>query len=58
MARKKGPRILVALKCTVCNSQNYITQKNRLNTEDKMLLKKYCRRCKKHTEHQETTKLK
>ena len=58
MAKKKGPRILIALKCTQCNSQNYITTKNKVNTPEKLKLKKYCRRCRKHTIHTETTKLK
>jgi large subunit ribosomal protein L33 len=55
---KKGPRILVALICKECHSQNYITQKNKTNTTDKLELKKYCRRCRKHTLHKESTKLK
>jgi large subunit ribosomal protein L33 len=55
---KKGPRQLIAFKCTVCGSQNYITEKSRVNTPDKMTIKKYCRRCRKHTEHKETSKLK
>ena len=55
---KKGPRILIAFKCSDCNSQNYISQKNRANTTDKLVLKKYCKRCRKHTSHKETTKLK
>ena len=55
---KKGARILIALVCSQCNSQNYITQKNKVNTPDKLELKKYCRRCRKITVHKEKTKLK
>lgn len=55
---KKGPRILIALVCSVCKSQNYITEKNKINTPDKMVLKKYCKKCRKRTEHKERTKLK
>lgn len=59
---KKGPRILIALVCSICGSQNYITQKNKTNAQlkeqGKLVLKKHCRRCKKHTLHKETTKLK
>jgi len=55
---KKGPRILVALVCTQCKSQNYITQKNKLNTPEKLKLPKYCKKCRKRTEHKETSKLK
>jgi len=59
---KKGPRILIALVCTECKSQNYITQKNKTNAQlkeqGKLVLKKYCKRCKKHTDHKERAKLK
>jgi len=55
---KKGPRILLAFKCKECQSQNYISQKNKVNTTEKLELKKYCRKCLKHTLHKETTKLK
>ncbi|AKM79050.1 TPA: 50S ribosomal protein L33 [Candidatus Beckwithbacteria bacterium] len=55
---KKGPRILIAFKCSVCGSQNYISQKNRTTTTEKLSLKKYCKVCRQHTLHKETTKLK
>jgi large subunit ribosomal protein L33 len=55
---KKGSRILIALVCKECKSQNYITEKNKVNNPDKMVFKKYCKRCKKKTEHKEKTKLK
>lgn len=54
---KKEQRILIALVCQVCKSQNYITRKNKLNQKEKIVLSKYCDRCKKHTEHKETDKL-
>lgn len=54
---KKEQRILIALVCTTCKTQNYITKKNKLNDKEKLVMKKYCRRCKKHTEHKETEKL-
>jgi large subunit ribosomal protein L33 len=54
---KKEQRILIALVCRVCKSQNYITSKNKLNQKEKLVLKKYCKKCKKHTEHKETEKL-
>jgi large subunit ribosomal protein L33 len=55
---KKGPRQLIALICSVCKSQNYITEKNKINTPEKLVLKKFCRRCRKVTEHKESSKLK
>ena len=54
---KKEQRLVLALVCTVCKSQNYMTSRNKINTEEKLKLRKYCRRCKKHTEHKETNKL-
>ena len=54
---KKGQRIKFALQCTVCKTNNYITEKNKLNTKDKISLNKFCRHCKKVTPHKETDKL-
>jgi large subunit ribosomal protein L33 len=55
---KKGSRILIALVCEKCKSQNYITEKNKVNMPNKMTLKKYCKQCRQKTEHKEKTKLK
>jgi len=54
---KKEQRILLALICTVCKRQNYVTTRSKLNTPEKIKLNKYCPGCKKHTEHKETNKL-
>ncbi len=54
---KKEQRPVVALICTVCKSQNYVTERNKVNTPEKLVLRKYCRRCRKHTEHKESSKL-
>lgn len=54
---KKGSRILVGLVCEQCKQQNYVVQKNKLNTQEALKLKKYCSRCKKHTAHKEKKKL-
>lgn len=54
---KKEQRELLALVCTVCKNQNYITKRNKLNTPEKLALQKYCRHCRKHTQHKETNKL-
>lgn len=50
---KKGKRITLNLECTTCKRQNYVTEKNKVNTQDKLLMKKFCRQCKKVTEHKE-----
>ena len=54
---KKEKRVLIALICQSCRSQNYITSKNKLEQKEKIVLKKYCKMCKKHTDHKETEKL-
>ncbi len=55
---KKGNRVLLGLTCSICNNFNYITERNRVNTTEKLKLTKYCKTCKKRTEHKETQKLK
>jgi large subunit ribosomal protein L33 len=54
---KKEQREMVALVCTECKSQNYITNRNKINTPEKLVMQKYCKRCKKHTQHKESSKL-
>jgi len=55
MAKKKGDkRLMVTLACEECKSRNYHTSRNRLNTPNKLELKKYCRFCRKVTVHKET----
>ncbi|CAN5330970.1 hypothetical protein BH10PAT1_BH10PAT1_0120 [soil metagenome] len=61
---KKGARELVMMVCEVCKSQNYITERNKVNMQNskkaatKLLLNKFCKVCKKVTEHKESTHLK
>jgi len=55
---KKTNRLLLGLTCTVCGSHNYVTEKNKITTTDKLSLKKYCKLCKKATNHKEKAKLK
>ena len=57
MARK-GNRLILGMVCDQCHSKNYITERNRVNTEEKLVLKKYCPKCRAHTKHKETQKLK
>ncbi|NTU46599.1 50S ribosomal protein L33 [Candidatus Roizmanbacteria bacterium] len=54
---KKSSRILVGLICTVCDKQNYVVDKNKINTTGALKLNKYCNKCRKHTEHKEKKKL-
>lgn len=54
MAKSKYFENLIALKCGICGRRNYYTRKNKKKIERKISLKKYCRWCRKHTEHKET----
>jgi large subunit ribosomal protein L33 len=54
---KKDQRLTLAYVCTVCKHQNYITERNKINTPEKLTANKYCKWCKKHTLHKESGKL-
>lgn len=54
---QKEQRILLAMVCQICKKRNYITSKNKTEMKEQLVLKKYCNRCRKHTEHKETDKL-
>ncbi|HUW24197.1 MAG TPA: 50S ribosomal protein L33 [Patescibacteria group bacterium] len=54
----KGQRMILAFACSVCKRQNYLTSKSKTNTPDKLVLKKYCKWCKKVTDHKESLKFK
>ena len=58
MAKKGEHRVTLGFVCSVCKNRNYVTQRNKLNTGEKLLLKKYCRHCRKITDHKESEKLK
>lgn len=49
----KSKRIFILLECTNCKSRNYTSKKNPENSKEKLLLKKFCKTCKKVTEHKE-----
>lgn len=44
----------VILTCTECLSRNYSTHKNKTTHTDRIELKKFCKKCGKHTVHKET----
>jgi large subunit ribosomal protein L33 len=54
MARKTEARIIIHLACTQCRERSYTTTKNRRNDPDRLELKKFCPRCRKHVAHRET----
>jgi large subunit ribosomal protein L33 len=49
----KERRAQIQLKCEECGKVNYWTQKNTDNTKEKLSLKKFCPKCRKHTLHTE-----
>jgi large subunit ribosomal protein L33 len=50
----KEARPVITLECSQCHQRNYATTKNIKTTKDRLELKKYCPRCKKHTVHKES----
>lgn len=49
----KVKRNIIALKCEECGEKNYTKYKIK-NIKEKIVQSKYCKRCKKHTDHKET----
>jgi large subunit ribosomal protein L33 len=54
MARAKGDRLIIHLACTECRERTYTTTKNRRNDPERLELRKFCPRCRKHMAHRET----
>ena len=50
---KNENRVYVTMKCTECGNQLRPTVKNKKNTTERLEIKKYCPKCKKHTNHKE-----
>jgi large subunit ribosomal protein L33 len=46
-------RVRITLACSECKQRNYDTTKNKKNDPDRLKAQKYCRFCRKHTEHRE-----
>jgi len=51
MAKKK--KIIIKLQCSVCKNINYYKRKSKKAGTKKLQLKKFCKKCKKHTLHKE-----
>lgn len=51
---KKEDRIIVHLACTQCRERTYTTTKNRRNDPERLELRKYCPRCRRHQQYRET----
>lgn len=55
MAVKTKTRNLIRLKCSVCDKVNYYLWKKK-DSDFKLNIKKFCRFCRKHTNHKESRK--
>ena len=53
MAKKGEARERITLQCTECKMENYLTEKNKKNTTERLELKKFCPKCRKSTNHKE-----
>lgn len=49
-------RVTFLMKCTVCGEENYLTEKNKKNTPDRLEQTKFCPKCRKQTLHKEKNK--
>ena len=47
-------RVKLTLACNECKQRNYESMKNKKNDPDRLEMNKYCRFCRKHTQHRET----
>ncbi len=53
-SRTADVRPKITLACTECKERNYSTKKNRRTDPDRLEMKKFCPRERKHTLHRET----
>jgi large subunit ribosomal protein L33 len=53
MARAAENRPIVQLACTECKMRTYTTRKNKRNDPNRIELRKYCPRERRHTLHRE-----
>ncbi len=44
----------VVLACTICQSRNYTSEKNKEAQVKRIEIKKFCKYCNRHTLHRET----
>jgi len=47
------PRDIIGLECAECERRNYYTTKNTKLKREKIKIRKFCKWCKKYTEHKE-----
>jgi len=47
-------RVGLTLECTECKNRLYRTTKNKNKSRERLQLRKYCPKCRRHTAHKET----
>jgi len=47
-------RDIITFECTQCKERNYTSTKNKKATPERLEFKKFCKRCRAHTNHKET----
>ena len=50
---KAENRPVILLACTECKERSYATEKNKKNDPQRLELRRYCPRCRRHTLHRE-----
>ena len=51
---KSDKRVKITLECTECKERNYITMKSKINDRERLEMKKFCSRERRHTTHKGT----
>ncbi len=46
-------REIITFQCTECKDRNYTNTKNKKTTTERLELKKFCPKCRKHQPHRE-----
>ena len=47
------PREIITMQCTECKGRIYSNTKNKKTTTERLELKKFCPKCRKHQVHRE-----
>jgi large subunit ribosomal protein L33 len=51
---KSDKRVKITLECTECKERNYITMKSKINDRERLEMKKFCAKDRRHTLHKAT----
>jgi large subunit ribosomal protein L33 len=54
VAMGRTTRMKIGLECTICGHRNYSLVKKKGTMPGKLVLRKHCPHCNRHTEHRES----